>query len=131
MPKEFVAASPQPARKPGDAEDHFTEMAELPDAEISPLFREIKDLDARIDAINTGMNALVTVDTLIKQIEPPFTERKDEESLKDYVKRFNQAVLEVEDPSDKVVVMAMMDGLRPSPLFISHSKNVSKTLSTL
>ena len=38
--------------------------------------------------------------------------QKDGKSLKDYVKRFNQAVLEVEDPYDKVVVMAMM---RSSP----------------
>ena len=36
------------------------------------------------------------------------------ESLKDYVRRFNLVVLEVEDPSDKVVVMAMMEGLRPT-----------------
>ncbi|GFS35813.1 hypothetical protein Acr_00g0042250 [Actinidia rufa] len=31
--------------------------------------------DARLDAINTGTNALVTVDALIRQTEPPFTER--------------------------------------------------------
>ena len=51
--------------------------------------------------------------------------------MKDYVKRFNQAVLEVEDPSDKVVVMAMMEGLRLGPLFESMSKNVPETLSVL
>ncbi|GFS31713.1 hypothetical protein Acr_00g0018790 [Actinidia rufa] len=44
---------------------------------------------------------------------------------------FNQVVLEVEDPSDKVVIMAMMEGQHPSPLFESLSKNVPKTLSTL
>ena len=44
--------------------------------------------------------------------------------MKDYVNRFNQAVLEVEDPSDKVVVMAMMEGLHLGPLFDSLSKNV-------
>ncbi|GFS31429.1 hypothetical protein Acr_00g0017230 [Actinidia rufa] len=38
---------------------------------------------------------------------------------------------EVEDPSDKVVIMAMMEGLRPGPLFDSLSKNVPKTLSAL
>ncbi|GFZ21704.1 hypothetical protein Acr_29g0008660 [Actinidia rufa] len=37
--------------------------------------QKIQDLDARLDAINTGMNAPVTMDTLIKQTEPPFTER--------------------------------------------------------
>ena len=51
--------------------------------------------------------------------------------MKDYVKRFNQAVIKVKDPSDKVVVMAMMEGLRPGPLFDSLSKNVPETLSTL
>ncbi|GFZ12957.1 hypothetical protein Acr_23g0013420 [Actinidia rufa] len=43
----------------------------------------------------------------------------------------NQAILEVEDPSDKVIIMAMMEGLRPSPLFDSLFKNVPETLSTL
>ncbi|GFZ08714.1 hypothetical protein Acr_20g0005220 [Actinidia rufa] len=165
--------------------------------------QKIRDLDARLDAINTGAGAPVTVDTLIKQTEPPFTERilrarisskgcsdevmckafsatlkgparswfrklspgtidsfgdlsrlfvanfmscrnrqknashlftihqKETESLKDFVKRFNQAILEVEDPSDKVIIMAMMEGLRPSPLFDSLSKNVPETLSAL
>ncbi|XP_057510770.1 uncharacterized protein LOC130793145 [Actinidia eriantha] len=37
--------------------------------------------------------------------------QKDGESIKEYVKHFNQAVLEAEDASDKVVVMAMMEGL--------------------
>ncbi|GFZ09595.1 hypothetical protein Acr_21g0001940 [Actinidia rufa] len=57
--------------------------------------------------------------------------QKKTESLKDFVKRFNQTVLEVEDPSDKVVIMAMMEGLRPGPLFDSLSKNIFKTLSAL
>ncbi|GFS42009.1 hypothetical protein Acr_00g0077650 [Actinidia rufa] len=34
--------------------------------------------------------------------------QKDGKKLKDYVKHFNQAVLKVEDASDKVAVMAMM-----------------------
>ncbi|GFZ11247.1 hypothetical protein Acr_22g0006450 [Actinidia rufa] len=195
--------------------------------------QKIRDLDARLDAINTGTNAPVTVDTLVRQTDPPFTERvlgarisskfklptqlgiyegktdpmdhldsykslmplqgcsdevmckafsatlkgsarswfrklspgtidsfgelsrlfvanfmscrnrqknashlftvhqKETESLKDFVKRFNQAILEVEDPSDKVIIMAMMEGLRPGPLFDSLSKNVLETLSAL
>ncbi|GFS29058.1 hypothetical protein Acr_00g0005170 [Actinidia rufa] len=57
--------------------------------------------------------------------------QKETESLKDFMKRFNQAVLDVEDPSDKVIIMAMMEGLRPGPLFDSLSKNVPETLSAL
>ncbi|GFY80683.1 hypothetical protein Acr_01g0004920 [Actinidia rufa] len=57
--------------------------------------------------------------------------QKETESLKDFVKRFNQAILEVEDPSDKVIIMAMMEGLRPGPLFDSLSKNVPEILSAL
>ncbi|GFY85672.1 hypothetical protein Acr_04g0004100 [Actinidia rufa] len=55
--------------------------------------------------------------------------QKEIERLKNYVKRFYQAILEVEDPSDKVVIMAMMEGLQSGPLFDSLSKNVHKTLS--
>ncbi|GFY94104.1 hypothetical protein Acr_09g0005500 [Actinidia rufa] len=78
--------------------------------------QKIKDLDARIDAINTCTNATVTVDALIrvrqKNVYHFFTiHQKVGKSLKDYVKCFNQAILEVEDPSDKVVVMAMMKEL--------------------
>lgn len=36
--------------------------------------QKFKDLDARIDTINTGVNAPITVDALIKQPKPPFTE---------------------------------------------------------
>ena len=57
--------------------------------------------------------------------------QKEGESLKDYVKQLNQVVLEVEDPSDKVVVMAMMEAFCLSPLFDSLSKNVLETLLTL
>ncbi|XP_057471057.1 uncharacterized protein LOC130759854 [Actinidia eriantha] len=57
--------------------------------------------------------------------------QKETERLKDYVKWFNQAILEVDDPSDKVVIMAMMEGFRPGPLFDSLSKNVPETLSAL
>ncbi|GFZ14491.1 hypothetical protein Acr_24g0006810 [Actinidia rufa] len=58
----------------------------------------------------------------IEEYLPPLhSSSKDEENLKDYVKHFNQAFLEVEDPNDKVVVMAMMEELQsvycsiPSP----------------
>ena len=37
----------------------------------------------------------------------------------------------MENPSDKVVVMAMMEGLRLGPLFNFLSQRVSKTLSAL
>ncbi|GFS28929.1 hypothetical protein Acr_00g0004700 [Actinidia rufa] len=109
--------------------------------------RNLVKRDPELDAINTGTNAPITVDALVRQTDPPFTERvlrtrisskfppapparnrqknashlftvhqKETESLKDFVKRFNQAVLDVEDPSDKVIVMAMMEGLRPEEL---------------
>ncbi|GFZ15858.1 hypothetical protein Acr_25g0002670 [Actinidia rufa] len=35
--------------------------------------QKIRDLDAQLDAINTGAGAPVTVDALIRQTEPPFT----------------------------------------------------------
>ena len=57
--------------------------------------------------------------------------QKEGKAKKDYVKRFNQAVLEVEDPSDKVVIMAIMEGLRPGPLFDSLSKIILNTQLTL
>ncbi|GFZ20866.1 hypothetical protein Acr_29g0000280 [Actinidia rufa] len=37
--------------------------------------QNFKDLDARIDTVNTGGNAPVTVDALIRQTESPFIER--------------------------------------------------------
>ena len=37
----------------------------------------------------------------------------------------------MEDPSDKVMIMAMIEGLCPSPLFDSLSKSVPETLSAL
>ena len=53
--------------------------------------------------------------------------QKEGESLKDYVKQFHQIVLEVKDPSDKVVIMAMIKGLRLGPLFDSLFKNIPDT----
>ncbi|GFY94081.1 hypothetical protein Acr_09g0005270 [Actinidia rufa] len=37
--------------------------------------QKIRDLDARLDAINTGTNAPIIVDALVRQTDPPFTER--------------------------------------------------------
>ncbi|GFZ18346.1 hypothetical protein Acr_27g0000850 [Actinidia rufa] len=51
--------------------------------------------------------------------------------LKGLCQMFQQAILEVEDVSDKVVIMAMMEGLCPGPLFDSLSKNVLETQSAL
>ncbi|GFZ21661.1 hypothetical protein Acr_29g0008230 [Actinidia rufa] len=49
-----------------------------------------------------------------KNVSHPFTiHQKEGRNLKDYIKRFNQAVLEVEGPNDKVAVMAMIEGLQP------------------
>ncbi|GFS36300.1 hypothetical protein Acr_00g0045200 [Actinidia rufa] len=42
--------------------------------------------------------------------------QKEGKSLKDYVKRFNQGILVVEGANDKVMVMAMMEGLCPGLL---------------
>ena len=57
--------------------------------------------------------------------------QKDGQSLKDYVKRSNQDVHEIEDFSNKVIIMTMMEGLRPGPLFNFLSKKIPKTLSAL
>ena len=59
-----------------------------------------------------------------KNASPLHSPPERKESLKDYVKRFNQVVLEVEDPSDKMVIMAMMEGFCLGPLFDSLSKNI-------
>ncbi|GFZ18658.1 hypothetical protein Acr_27g0003970 [Actinidia rufa] len=37
--------------------------------------QKIKDLDAQIDAINIGASVPITVEALIRQIEPPFTDK--------------------------------------------------------
>ena len=44
---------------------------------------------------------------------------------------FNQVILELEDPSDKVVVMVIMEGLRLGLLFDSLSQSIPETLSAL
>ncbi|GFZ05843.1 hypothetical protein Acr_18g0000130 [Actinidia rufa] len=101
------------ARRLGEENGHLVGTTGCQGAEIDPSPKHIKDLDARIDTINTGTNAM------------------NGESLKDYIKHFNQAVLEVEDASDKVVFVAMVEGLHPGPLFDSLSRNIPKTQSAL
>ena len=58
----------QRARRSEGEEDHLVILNKS-------TTQKIKDLDARIDAINTSENAPVIVDALIKQTEPPFTDR--------------------------------------------------------
>ncbi|GFY84700.1 hypothetical protein Acr_03g0014740 [Actinidia rufa] len=166
--------------------------------------QKIRDLDARLDAINTGTNAPITVDALVRQTDPPFTERvlrtrisskfklptqlgiyegktdpmdhldlykslmslqgcSDEVMCKAFsatlkgparswfrklspgtvdsfgelsrlfVANFMSCRNRQKNAShlDKVIIMAMMEGLRPGPLFDSLSKNVPETLSAL
>ena len=53
-----------------------------------------------------------------KNVSHLFTiHQKEIENLKDYVGLFNQAILKVDDPNDKVVIMAMMERIRLGPLF--------------
>ncbi|GFZ13233.1 hypothetical protein Acr_23g0016180 [Actinidia rufa] len=128
--------------------------------------QKIRDLDARLDAINTGTNAPVTVNALVRQTDPPFTKRVLGARISSKFKLPTQLgiYLGKTDPmdhldsykslmslqgcsdevmckafsatlkgpaSDKVIIMAMMEGLRPGPLFDSLSKNVPETLSAL
>ncbi|GFS39703.1 hypothetical protein Acr_00g0064520 [Actinidia rufa] len=55
--------------------------------------------------------------------------QKEGESLKDYVKQFNQVVLEVKHPNDKVVVMTIMEGLHlggsSSSFWKSHAREAN------
>ncbi|GFY81279.1 hypothetical protein Acr_01g0010880 [Actinidia rufa] len=196
--KSFSESSKTPTRSRRGRSPHRGDRIRTRDKSTS---QKIRDLDARLDAINTGMNAPLgiyegktdpmdhldsykslmllqdcsdevmckafsanlkgparswfrklspgTIDSFgdlsrlfvanfmscrnrQKNASHLFTvHQKETESLKDFVKRFNQAVLEVENPSDKVIIMAMMKGLRLGPLFDSLSKNVPETLSAL
>ena len=62
------------ARKSGEGEGHLVGTTRRTSTEISTT-QKIKDLDAHIDAINTGENVTIIVVALIRQIKPPFTER--------------------------------------------------------
>ena len=93
---------------------------------VSSWFRKLGDLS------NLFIANFISFRVRQKNASYLFTvHQKETESLKDYIKRFNQAILEVEDPSNKMVIMATMEGLCPGPLFDSLSKNVLETLSTL
>ncbi|GFZ06794.1 hypothetical protein Acr_18g0009640 [Actinidia rufa] len=65
-------SSKTPARARRGRSPHRGDQIEARNKSTS---QKIRDLDTRLDAINTGTNAPVTVDTLIRQIELPFTER--------------------------------------------------------
>ncbi|GFY87620.1 hypothetical protein Acr_05g0012590 [Actinidia rufa] len=162
--------------------------------------QKIRDLDARLDAINTRTNTPVTVDTLIRQTEPPFTKRvlrarisskfklpaqlgvyegktdpmdhldsykslmslqgcSDESTLRRQFHELQESTEECFPPIHhspkrnqelegfrETIQLgyirsrgsqrqsnnhAMMEGLRPGPLFDSFSKNVPETLSAL
>ncbi|GFZ18505.1 hypothetical protein Acr_27g0002440 [Actinidia rufa] len=117
--------------------------------------QKIKDLDVRIDAINMGVNTPVTIDFLIRysnevmcktfstNLKGPARSWFKKLSLRTinsfgylirlFITNFMscKVVLVVEDPNDKVVIMTMIEGLHPDPLFDSLSKNVHKTLSEL
>ena len=48
---------------------------QLPRRRDNSTSQKIRNLNARLDAINTGTSAPITVDALIRQTEPPFTQR--------------------------------------------------------
>ncbi|GFY94118.1 hypothetical protein Acr_09g0005640 [Actinidia rufa] len=131
------------AMRPRDVGDHLTEMIELMGVATNALIRQTKppftERGMRVKSLVQIQVAISARSVRREDIShgPPGLVQEldnalgDREILKDYVKHFNQVVLEVEDPSNKVVVMAMMEGLRPGPLFDSISKSVLETLSAL
>ncbi|GFS41820.1 hypothetical protein Acr_00g0076520 [Actinidia rufa] len=66
-----IKSSKTPARARRGRSPHRGDHIEARNKSTS---QKIRDLDARLDAINTRTNASVTVDTLIRQTEPPFTQ---------------------------------------------------------
>ncbi|XP_058111671.1 uncharacterized protein LOC131254986 [Magnolia sinica] len=57
--------------------------------------------------------------------------QKSEESLKDYISRFNEETLQVGDYSDKMALSAMISGLKEGRFLLSIGKNPDSTLSEL
>ena len=47
----------------------------MPRCQDKSTTQKIRDLDARIDVINTSTSIPITVEALIRQIDPPFKER--------------------------------------------------------
>ncbi|GFZ05834.1 hypothetical protein Acr_18g0000040 [Actinidia rufa] len=101
--------------------------------DLEGLHREMYGIAEQIRIMNKNNAYLIQHLIINNPPSPaaPIPPEKNGESLKDYIKHFNQAVLEVEDASDKVVFVAMMEGLHPGPLFDSLSRNIPKTQSAL
>ncbi|XP_058075766.1 uncharacterized protein LOC131224249 [Magnolia sinica] len=57
--------------------------------------------------------------------------QKSEESLKDYISRFNKEALQVDDYSDKMILSAMISGLKEGRFLFSIGKNPPTTLGEL
>ncbi|GFS36964.1 hypothetical protein Acr_00g0048940 [Actinidia rufa] len=117
--------------------------------------QKIRDLDARLDAINTGTSAPVTVDALVRQTDPPFRKRVLRARISSKFKLPTQlgiyegktdpmdhldsykSLMSLQGCSDEVMCKAFsatLKGparLRPGPLFDSLFKNVPETLSAL
>ncbi|GFY91407.1 hypothetical protein Acr_07g0016030 [Actinidia rufa] len=94
----------QQARKLGDREDHLTGMIECTSA-VGPARSWFKKLSPRIidsfsDLSRLFVSNFMSCKVRQKNASHLFTvHMKDGENLKDYVRQFNQAVLEVEDPA--------------------------------
>ena len=65
----------QMVRKPRDAEDRIAEMTKLPGDEISPPPRRSKTWTSGLTPSIPAQLLPIIVDALIRQTEPPFTER--------------------------------------------------------
>ncbi|PSS17820.1 Brassinosteroid LRR receptor kinase [Actinidia chinensis var. chinensis] len=111
-------------------EGHLAEATRRPYAEINPLPRRSEIWMPKLTPLIPG-----SARSWFRKLSPGIIDSFGDLSRLFVVNfmscRFNQVVLEVEDPSDEVVIMAMMEGLRLGPLFDSLSKNVPKTMSTL
>ncbi|GFZ12755.1 hypothetical protein Acr_23g0011400 [Actinidia rufa] len=141
---------PKPsASSPPDNKAHpMANTSQVPDLE--GLHREIHDMAEQMRIMNenngrlmqllAAANPQLSPAPLVPDIERSRHSKLFERSFSEYQYRTNtegeapsteSAILEVKDPSDKVIIMAMMEGFRPGPLFDSLSKNVPKTLSAL